>query len=110
MSRLGLQLDTAGVLEALRAAPAALRWAELPTRLRGCLEDWLVRRGGTALRPVLMLAARGEGTSAVPLGLAAEALERHGAPADLARIEERWFGTSLDAGHRREWAGSAVAG
>lgn len=103
------EVGPAGLLDWSRDHAAVLALHELEPRLRGRLVTWLVHSAGPDARPVVELAARGEGPDAVPLGLVAGALwEGAGDPRAQGRFE-RFLGRGPTWSEAHEWYALASA-
>lgn len=99
------ELDAAGLLDWSRDPAGSIALSDLSTPVRSALVKWMRERAGAGSRPVLDLAAAGEGTDALALGLTAHvAWKAAGGGYAKGRIDARLHGPGLVEDEAREWA------
>ncbi|MDQ3423745.1 MAG: BREX-2 system phosphatase PglZ [Actinomycetota bacterium] len=98
------QLDAAGLLDWSRDPVAVLALHDLEGPLRDLLVVWMLRHTGAGTRPVLDLAAAGNGTDAVALGLVAGVMWSGAGTGRAKGRLEQVLGRTLDDQEARAWA------
>lgn len=102
--RVPRQLDAAGLLDWSRDPVAGLALHDLEGSLRDLLVVWMLRHTGAGTRPVLDLAAAGNGTDAVALGLVAGVMWSAAGTGRAQGRLEQVLGRTLDDQEARAWA------
>ncbi|MFW5473156.1 BREX-2 system phosphatase PglZ [Knoellia sp. CPCC 206450] len=98
------RIDAAGLMDWSREHRGVLALHDLDDPLRHRVTHWLIEKCGAEARPVVELAGRGDGTDAVPLGLAAGLLWQGSSDARAqGRMEER-LGRTLSSNEVKDWS------